>query len=166
MGFLLLYIRGIKSMSKNINKVAIQNIELFQIKTREDGEEFIVCNSDGAIKDLIHEVHNGHLPDDFKYKIIYNCIESVAGGRTEISGVLEDVTADIYIHELITWSASNSTRLSFINDVLADYQVEGFIDLLQLAQSNEIEEICYATLSFLENEAEHTLANDEEYDYE
>lgn len=106
------------------------------------------------------------MPDDFKYKIIYNCIESVADGRTEISGVLEDVTADIYLHELITWSASNSTRLSFINDVLAEYQVEGFIDLLQHAQSREIEEICYATLSFLESEAEDTLVNDEEYDYE
>lgn len=153
-------------MNKNINKVAVQNIKFFQIKTREDGKEIIFCNSNGSIKDFIHKAHDGHLPDDFKYKIIYNCIESVADGRTEISGVLEDVTADIYLHELITWSASNSTRLSFINDVLAEYQVEGFIDLLQHAQSREIEEICYATLSFLESEAEDTLVNDEEYDYE
>ena len=153
-------------MSKKINKVAILLKEQFETKTREDGEEFIVCNSNGAIKDFIHQVHDGHLPDDFIYKTIYNCVESVAEGRTEISGVLEDVTADIYLHELITWSASNPTRLSYINGVLAEYQVEGFIDLLQHAQSNEIEEICYATLSFLESEVEHTLANDEEYDYE
>lgn len=151
-------------MSKNINKVAIQNIEFFQIKAREDGKDIIVCDSNGSIKDFIHEVHNGHLPDDFIYKTIYNCIESVADGRTEITGVLEDVTADIYLHDLIGWSASNPTRLSYINDVLAEYQVEGFINLLQHAQSNEIEEICYATLSFLESEAEHTHVTDGEYE--
>jgi len=153
-------------MNKNINKVAIQSIKFFQIETREDGEEFIVCTSNGSIKDFIHQMHDGHLPDDFTYKIINNCIESVASGRTEISGVLEDVPADIYTYDLIKWSSSNLERISYINDVLSESQIEDFNELLQHAQSREIEEICYATLSFLESEAEHTLVNDEEYDYE
>jgi len=153
-------------MSKNINEVANLLKGKFETKTREDGEEFIVCNSDGAIKDFIHQVHNGHLPDDFIYKIINNCIESVADGRTEISGVIEDVSADIYTNDLIKWSSSNLDRILYINDVLSESEIEDFNELLQHAQSREIEEICYATLSFLESEAEHTLANDEEYDYE
>lgn len=88
-------------MSKNINEVANLLKENFEYKTREDGEEYIICNTNGSIKDFIHQVHDDQLPDDFTYKIINNCIESVAGGRTEISGVLEDVTADIYLHILM-----------------------------------------------------------------
>jgi hypothetical protein len=153
-------------MNKNINEVANLLKKSFEYKTRENGKEFIVCNSSGSIKDFIHEEHDGHLPDDFIYKTIHNCIESVADGRTEISGVLEDVPADIYTYNLLKWSSSNLDRISYINDVLSESKIEDFNELLQHAQSKEIEEICYATLSFLESETEHTLDNDEEYDYE
>lgn len=151
-------------MSKTINEVANLLKENFENRTSNDGENFVTC-SEGILKEFIREVHDEQLPDNFIYQTIQNCIESVADGRTDIDGILEDVTADIYTEDLVKWSSSNLNRISIINDVLCENQIEDFNELLQIAQSREIEEICYATLSFLASEAENTPAN-EEYDYE
>ena len=151
-------------MSKTINEVANLLKENFENRTSNDGENFVTC-SEGILKEFIREVHDEQLQDNFIYQTIQNCIESVADGRTDIDGILEDVTADIYTEDLVKWSSSNLNRISIINDVLCENQIEDFNELLQIAQSREIEEICYATLSFLTSEAENTPAN-EEYDYE
>lgn len=151
-------------MSKTINEVANLLKENFENRISNDGENFVTC-SEGILKEFIREVHDEQLPDNFIYQTIQNCIESVVDGRTDIDGILEDVTADIYTEDLVKWSSSNLNRISIINDVLCENQIEDFNELLQIAQSREIEEICYATLSFLTSEAENTPANGE-YDYE
>lgn len=151
-------------MSKTIHEVANLLKENFENRTSNDGENFVTC-SEGILKEFIREVHDEQLPNNFIYQTIQNCIESVASGRTDIDGILEDVTADIYTEDLVKWSSSNLNRISIINDVLCENQIEDFNELLQMAQSREIEEICYATLSFLTSEAENTPANGE-YDYE
>lgn len=152
-------------MSKGINGVAKLLRENFENNTVNGTHSFVTC-SEGVLKDFIREVHDGQLPDNFIYQTIQSCIEAVAEGRNDIAGVLEDVTADIYTEDLIKWSSSNLNRISIINDVLSEYQIEDFNELLQHAQTKEIEEICYATLGFLESQVEHTLTNNEEYDYE
>lgn len=152
-------------MSKSINEVANLLKENFENNTGYDENSFVTC-SEGILRNYIREVHDNQLPDNFIYQTIQNCIESVADGRTDIDGVLEDVTADIYTEDLIKWSLSNLNRISIINDILSEYQIEDFNELLQHAQTQEIEEICYATLSFLESQVEYTLANGEEYGYE
>jgi len=139
-------------MNKNIKEVASLQKKSFIIKTKDNSDDVItVCNSNIYLKNFIHKVHKNNLPDDFIYKTIYNCIESVANGNFEISSILEDVTADIHTHALIQWASSNFDRTSYIDDILSEYMVEDFNELLQLAHSKEIEEICYATLSFLED---------------
>jgi len=139
-------------MNKNIKEVASLQKQGFIIKTKENGNDVItVCNSNIYLKNFIHKVHKDNLPDDFIYKTIYNCIESVANGNFEISSILEDVTADIHTHDLIRWASSNFDRTSYIDDILSEYMIEDFNELLQLAQSKEINEICYATLQFLED---------------
>ena len=151
-------------MSKTINEVANLLKENFENRISNDGENFVTC-SEGILKEFIREVHDEQLPDNFIYQTIQNCIESVADGRAGIAGILEDVTADIYTEDLVKWSSTNLNRISIINDVLCENQIEDFNELLQIAQSREIEDICYATLSFLTGEAENTPAN-EEYGYE
>ena len=142
-------------MSKNINEVANLQKQSFIIKTKENGNDVtIVCNSNSYLKDFIYKVHKDNLPDNFIYKTIYNCIESISNGNCEIHSILEDVTADIHTHDLIQWASSNLNRASYINDILLEYDTDNFTELLQLAQSKEIEEICYATLQFLEVKVE------------
>lgn len=151
-------------MSKNINEIAKLLVENFKNSTI-NGTDIVTC-SDGILKDFIREVHDDQLPDNFIHQTIKNCIESVADGRTDIVGVLEDVTVYIYTQDLIEWSKSHSNRISLINEVLSENQTKDFNELLQYAQAKEIEEICYATVGFLESQVEHTLTNNEEYDYE
>ena len=142
-------------MSKNIKEVASLQKQSFIIKTKENSDDVItVCNSNVSLKKFIQKVHKNNLPDDFTYKTIYNCIESVANGNFEIYSILEDYTADIHTHDLIQWALSNFDRTSYIDDILSEYMVENFNELLQLAQSKEIDEICYATLRFLEDKVE------------
>ena len=139
-------------MSKNIKEAANLQKQSFIIKTKENSDDVItVCNSNVYLKNFIHKVHKNNLPDDFIYKTIYNCIESVANGNFEISSILEDVTADIHTHDLIRWASSNFDRTSYIDDILSEYMIEDFNELLQHAQSKEIEEMCYSTLRFLED---------------
>ena len=141
-------------MSKNIKEVAHLQKQSFIIKTIDDSYDVITaCNSNVYLKNFIKKVHKSEFPDDFIYKTIYNCIESISNGNCEILSILEDVTADIHTYELIQWSVSNLSRTSYIDDILSNYMVEDFNELLQFAQSKEIEEICYATLHFLEGRA-------------
>jgi len=139
-------------MSKNIKEAANLQKQSFIIKTKENSDDVVtVCNSNIYLKNFIHKVHKNNLPDDFIYKTIYNCIESISNGSCEISSILEDVTVDVHTHDLIQWASSNFDRTSYIDDILSEYMIEDFNELLQHAQSKEIEEICYETLHFLEN---------------
>ena len=142
-------------MSKNIKEVASLQKQSFIIKTKENSDDVItVCNSNVYLKNFIHKIHKNNLPDVFIYTTIYNCIESVANGNFEIFSILEGVTADIHTHDLIQWASSNFDRTSYIDDILSEYMIEDFNELLQHAQSKQIEEICYATLRFLEEKVE------------
>jgi len=142
-------------MSKNIKEVARLQKQSFIIKTINDDYDVITtCNSNIYLKNFIKKVHKNELPDDFIYKTIYNCIESISNGNCEIFSILEDVPSDIHTHILIQWASSNSNRTSYINDTLSEYMIEDFNKLLRLAQSKEIEEICYETLHFLEDKVE------------
>lgn len=142
-------------MSKNIKEVANLLKQSFIIKTKENSDDVItVCNSDIYLKKFIKKAHKNNLPDNFTYKTIYNCIESVANGNFEMPSILEDFTADIHTHDLIQWASSNFDRTSYIDDILSENMVENFNELLQLAQYKEIEEICYETLNFLEDKVE------------
>jgi hypothetical protein len=137
-------------MSNKINKVANHLLEKFEVKTRSNGENFVTCHCQSHLGDFIQEVHDGHLPDDFIHQIIYSCIYSVANHNSQsICEVLEDIEPYYNIYDLTKWSISLPSRFHSINDTLSEYEGDNYTELLQIAQSREIESICEQTICYL-----------------
>lgn len=137
-------------MSKNINKVAKHLLEKFEVKTKACGEKIIICHSNSHLQDFIQEVHGELLPDNFIYQTIYNCIESVANGSSTVSAAFEEMTPDTNIYDLTEWSISVPSRIHRINNILPEYHGDNYTELLQIAQTSELESICIQTISYLE----------------
>ena len=132
------------------NMVAKNLLEKFEVKTNADGKKIIICQPLTHLKSFIRQVHGELLPDDFIYKIIYDCIESVAKGSECLDSVLEEVEADINVYNLTEWSVSNRLRIYLVNDTFNEYDGDNYIELLHLAQASEIESICAQTINYLE----------------
>jgi len=135
-------------MSENINEVANNLLKKFEIRTSEDGENLVIYNDEGHFKNFIREVHGQKFSCDFVYQTIYNCIESISNNGNDINCILEDVTPDTHLDDLIKWSVRQS-RIHYINDVLSEYHPKNYSELLHVAQVKEIEEICIQTLGYL-----------------
>lgn len=137
-------------MSNKINMVASPLLEKFEQKTRSNGENFVTCHCESHLKDFIREVHDGQVFDDFIHQIIYSCIDSVANGSQSLCEVLEDIEPYPNIYDLTEWSISSPERFHSINDILSEYEGDNHAELLQIAQSREIESICEQTICYLE----------------
>ena len=137
-------------MINKIHTVAKNLLEKFEVKTSTDGKKIIICQPLTHLKSFIRQVHGELLPDDFIYKIIYDCIESVANGSECLDSVLEEIKADINVYNLTEWSVSNRLRIYLVNDTLNEYQGDNYVELLHLAQASEIESICDQTINYLE----------------
>lgn len=135
-------------MSKNIIEVSNNLLEKFEIRTSEDGENTVIYNGEGHFKNFIREVYGSKLSDSFVYQTIYDCIESISNNRNDIYSILEDVIADQDWDDLIKWSNSQS-RSDYVDDVLSEYQIQTYWELLHVAQAREIEEICIQTLDYV-----------------
>ena len=132
------------------NMVAKNLLEKFEVKNNADGKKIIICQPLTHLKSFIRQVHGELLPDEFIYKIIYNCIESIANGSECLDSVLEEIKADINVYNLTEWSVSNRLRIYLVNDTLNEYQGDNYVELLHLAQASEIESICDQTINYLE----------------
>jgi hypothetical protein len=106
--------------------------------------------SNSELHDFIRDIHDGILPDDFKYRITFEALEAM---RDQNELDYPTVEADIYTHDLIQWS-QNLSRHDYINTVLNDailYSRElNFADLLRQSQQLEIDMIINEVYSFVE----------------
>lgn len=117
------------------------------------------------LHDFIRDIHDGFVPDDFKYRIVYEALQAISEQDKEYLDY-PAVDADIYTHDLTQWS-QNLNRHDYINTVLEEGILYGrelnFADLLRQSQQLEIDMICNEVYSFVEeriSEAEN--ANDNE----
>jgi hypothetical protein len=139
---------------------------LSQLQRKEiDSRVIVSCiNHDTPLHDFIRdEVHDGRLPDDFCYNTIYESLSAISEGCEE--NYCLGIEPNVYTHELVTWSI---LRGEYVDEILTDYhqypEQLSYFDLLQRAQSIEIEEITSKVLAFVERQAE--LDNEEGFDYE
>tara|TARA_R110002126_G_scaffold146224_22_gene292188 strand:+ start:3791 stop:4264 length:474 start_codon:yes stop_codon:yes gene_type:complete len=119
--------------------------------------------SNSELHDFIRDIHEGMLPDDFKYRIVHEALEAISE-QDELD--YPAIEADIYTHDLIQWS-QNLSRHDYINTVLNDAILYGrelnFADLLRQSQQLEIDMIINEVYSFVEERiAESENAYDDE----
>lgn len=153
-----------------LQQIAASYLEAFQSKSRENGESFYFIEDKSEhheLQDFIRDhVHQGYLPDDFKYQTVYQFIEAVSLGNTDYDNAIDYVQPDYYYPDLLKWSSSNLNRAEYINEALTEFEIKDHERLLRSAQWKEIEEICSQTYGFLEQQAELLCEQQEEEEYE
>lgn len=153
----------------NIKQEVINDLlnEFTTVDTGEDKRGVIYTlkseASNSELHDFIRDIHDGMLPDDFKYRITFEALEAM---RDQDELDYPSVEADIYTHDLIKWS-QNLSRHDYINTVLNDAILYGrelnFASLLMQSQQLEIDMICNEVYSFVEeriSEAENAYDNE------
>lgn len=150
------------------NGVINELLEKFTtIRTGNDnrGEIYILKSeaSNSELHEFIRDIHDGMLPDDFKYRIVHEALEAM---RDQDELDYPSVEADIYTLDLIQWS-QNLSRHDYINTVLEEAILYGrdlnFSDLLRQSQQLEIDMICNQVYAFVEERiAEAENAYDDE----
>lgn len=153
-----------------MQNLASSYVEWFAAKTRDNGELFYVVEEQPStieLKEFIRdEIHEGYLPDDFKYKTLYYFLEAIAEGQTDYDYAVDYVGVDLNYPDLLAWLGSNSNRAEYANQALEEHHFTDIENCLRAAQYREIEEICSQTYSFLERQLETSLEADEEVEYE
>jgi hypothetical protein len=135
-------------------------------------EDKRVMHKTDEFRDMYFNAHNGFMPDDIIYSHIYHIIseiETYLRYNTEeydvIDDLIDELTGEIYVEPdqytsaLLEWVSSNLNRYAIADDLYQkNYKYGSLFDLLQMAQSIEIEEVKMSLLndlrSMLEEEEE------------
>ncbi len=153
-----------------LQQIAASYLEAFKSRTRDGGERYYYLDDKNeylVLQDFIRdEVHEGYLPDDFKYKTVHACFEAVAEGFSSLEEVIDYVGTDDRYFDLLSWSASHLNRIDYVNQVLEETSLRSYTDILSHAQYLEVYEICSQTFNFLEEQVQATYDCQEEDEYE
>lgn len=131
---------------------------LSQFKSTNRNEEVVYSvDREGDLYEFIRvEVHEGSLPDNFKFKAVYFALEHLS---------LQDLTSlevptletDTYYSDLNQW-ATRSLSHAYLNEALeqqADFGIVNlYFDLIGRAQQMELDEISSKVYQFVQDEIE------------
>ena len=133
--------------------------EFQKIESNQSTRVCLKSNDSNLYHFIRDEIHEGYLPDDFKYAVTFSAIQAITEGRSEDYAL--GIEPDIYTSDLLSWASSNLLRQEYLDEVLLTSINEGltksFFEVLQHAQALEIEEITSMTLAFVESELEQQL---------
>ncbi len=113
--------------------------------------------------DLYRNAHSTMLPDDYMYEHIYHLISEIDmylqykdDDCDDIDDLIDELMGEINIDldqdtvTLLTWMGSDLNRYAIVNELYKqDYKYGSFFDLMQVAQSIEIEEVKMSILNDL-----------------
>ena len=115
--------------------------------------------------DLYRNAHNTMLPDDYMYEHIYSIISEIEMylryniddyDYDDIDDLIDELMGEINIKleqntgALLDWMSSNLNRYAIVEELYKqDYKYGSLFDLMQVAQSIEIEEVKMSILNDL-----------------
>ena len=138
----------------------------------KDENNRVMHKDDTPFRDMYFNAHNGFLPDDIIYEHIYHIISEIemylrynTDEYVDIDDLIAELISEIniepdqYTSALLIWMNSNLNRYAIADELYQqDYKYGSLFDLLQVAQSTEIEEVKMSILndlrSMLEEEEE------------
>jgi hypothetical protein len=133
---------------------------MFEVRKRDNGERFIALDDSAPqwAQDFVREAHGTEmLPDDYRYQWISEALDLIAqtGADTEDADDLarrfaDDV--DIYTHSLLTWLASNLTRIGYCDEAITEGMTEAndLTSIIMAGQASERYEVFQNVLTALE----------------
>jgi hypothetical protein len=139
-------------------------VNKFEVKTRKNGDEYVVYNGSSDFIQLVHGTE--FLPDDFRFRTIYALADEFLyydfddleelihnGSINEIVGGL----VSIYNHELLAWVSSHLLRPDYVSvavNEFGDSKNFDFMRSLALGQYMEINELAQNLIAALESDNE------------
>jgi len=129
----------------------------------KDENNRVLHKNDTLFRDMYFNAHNGFLPDDIIYKHIYHLISEMEmylryrdDDCDDIDDLIDELMGEIsvepdqYTGALLDWMSSNLNRYAIVNELYQqDYKYGSLYDLMQIAQSIEIEEVKTSILNDL-----------------
>ena len=136
----------VKIMKKD---VLVRKI-LSGMEYKEDIRNGIWINNNPDYQELFFHVHDGMLPDDYRYRMIHSILQEMDDNE-EYEDLNIDDLIPIYTYELTSWLESNISRLSYCDDYLQEYgEVNDTISLLLGGYMMELQEVYYLIVEWLD----------------
>lgn len=138
------------------------------LQAREDGSDYRIVSETHPdyiiIKDIVYDLHDGELPNDWRYQIIYGLAQSfleysegqpTPWGMDEFMDVIPEISrnlTDSHTGDLLEWAKIGS-RLYFEDDCIDPDNSEPLDigSLLQRRQREAIEITAYGLLRLVED---------------
>ena len=129
----------------------------------KDKNRRVMHKNDTPFRDMYFNAHNGFMPDDIIYEHIYHLISEIEmylryrdDDCDDIDDLIDELTEEIniepdqYTGALLDWLSSNLNRYAIAEDLYQKgYKFSSLFDLMQVAQSTEIEEVKMSILNDL-----------------
>ncbi len=113
--------------------------------TKKRGDKTIVVLKDSApqwVEDTAFEAHAGMIADDYKYEYINEALDRFFE-EDDPDVVFENIEADVYNYDLLTWVASHGERPGYVDEATQEigHSDLGMIGDLMLGQIREKDEV-------------------------
>jgi hypothetical protein len=129
----------------------------------KDENKRVLHKVNTPFRDMYFNAHNGFLPDDIIYSHIYHLISEIEmylrykeDDCNDIDDLIDELTEEItiepdqYTGALLDWMSSNLNRYAIADELYQqDYKYGSLFDLMQAAQTTEIEEVKMSILNDL-----------------
>lgn len=152
---------------KTIKELAVEVLAKFVRMERTGGKGFWsiqgdIRGSDEWIVEMCRNAHNGMLPDDYKYEFVYDALSDIANLSDDATA--EDARdlqpeADIYTADLLSWLASNNTRVNYCDQYAEEFgsnQHDTTLMRIGFGQYLERSEVLHSVINSLEKRSEET----------
>ena len=130
----------------------------FKQETRDDGSKFYSCqhvDADTELLDFILELHDGELPNDWRFDTIVSILDALCDvddlssyqDTYHLAGGIADNITDIYNSDLFQWYADRPDRVSYVDNAVDEGTIVipqrvGTIARLSIGQSECIRSMC------------------------
>ena len=141
-----------------VQTIASDALAFFNDARRDDGSEYVkrTDNAPDWIADMIYRIHDGMLPDDWKYYCIRGALSAIAeseGDPMDDAGEFANGCVDPYNGQRLAWLASSNYRATYCDDAAEEFGTSddaGIIDRIGLGQYMEASEVYGLVLSALQ----------------
>ena len=143
-------------------ELAAQYLEYFETFTRDSNPNRTLYKTRDdrpeELHELIYEAHGDMLPDDWRYRFIYDALTAISECESDDLNDVE-LEPDIYTYEYLDWISSRNSRMGYCDDYLIEFGElkveEGYTDkLITNGQWMEKMEVFYIVKNRLEQLAE------------
>lgn len=140
-----------------ITELAKRYVDQFERREMSEQRGFVwfvkdECDDYEDLQALCQNAHGEMLPDDHRYGMIVQVLNTIADFRgDELDEARDDLQPLIYTGEQTRWLGSHADRMGYCNDALEEHNYKQMSDILAAGYMLELEEIFSLVLERLTN---------------